>query len=193
MYSQNLRGKTAALKLNSTDTVRLWWMPVLVRGKLHVQLLPEDFPGECVEGAEVAVGHLPAILNARFPGASKPRTVMTDRGQGFYTTTGGNITAEYARALRQAKLRPLMGDNARIQPGLLQEAMLHETAVSWIRNLLKKTLPKNPWEETREQYGVRLKEVVRKINAEYDVHGLTHQFPKCIDDIIARDGDRIPN
>ena len=55
------------------------------------------------------------------------------------------------------------------QPGQLQEMMLHETAVAWMRLRLSKTKPREPWTETREQYGTRLKEIAAYINAEYDV------------------------
>ena len=36
-WSRNLKGKKEALKQNSWDAVRVWWLAVLVRGKLHVE------------------------------------------------------------------------------------------------------------------------------------------------------------
>ena len=42
----NLRGKAEKLKQRSWDSVRVYWAPVLARGKLHVVFLGEDFPGE---------------------------------------------------------------------------------------------------------------------------------------------------
>jgi hypothetical protein len=191
LYSKNLRGKDTSLKLNSTDSMKVWWMPVLVRGKLHVVMLPESFPGECPEGATVAIAYLPGVLNVRFRDEAKPRHVMTDRGKGFYTTVLGNITPEYARALQRSHLRPFMGENALVQPGQLQEMMLHETSVSWIRRKLEVTLPSNPWEETRQQYEARLKDAVRQINESHDVAGLTHEFPDRIARLIATKGDRL--
>ncbi len=50
-YSPNLRVSRTSLNQNSWDTLRVWWAPVLARGKLHVELLSEDFPGETPEGA----------------------------------------------------------------------------------------------------------------------------------------------
>ena len=35
----NLRGNSSALKQNSWNTDRVWWIPFLARGKLHVELL----------------------------------------------------------------------------------------------------------------------------------------------------------
>ena len=44
LKNKNLKGKKTALKQNSWDSIRVWWAPVLMRGKLHVELLGEDFP-----------------------------------------------------------------------------------------------------------------------------------------------------
>ncbi len=192
LYAKNLRGKETALKLNSTDSMKVWWMPVLVRGKLHVEMLPEDFPGECPEGAAIAVGRIPSVLNTRFREEMKPRIVMTDRGKGFYKTVTGEITPAYDEALKQHDLRPLMGSNAKIQPGNLQELMLHETAVAWIRWKLERSLPASPWEETRAEFESRIKDAVRAINDTYDVASLTHELPDRITELIDNDGGRIP-
>ena len=67
----------------------------LVRGKFHVEMLPASFPGECPEGAAIAVEKLCPILNIRFPNDTKPKIVMTDRGRGFFHTSNGKITNQY--------------------------------------------------------------------------------------------------
>ena len=41
--------------------------------------------------------------------------------------------------------------------GQFQELMLHGTAVSWMRERLKKKVPKKAWEETVDAYRSRLK------------------------------------
>ena len=51
---------TAAVKAKSTDTIRVWFVPVLARGKLHLELLPDDFPGETERGAEILVAKVRA-------------------------------------------------------------------------------------------------------------------------------------
>ena len=70
-----------------------------------------------------------------------------------------------------------MGDDAARQPGSLQELMLHETAVAWIRRGLTWTLPAKPWEETVEDFSARMRGVVQKINDEYNVDGLCRELP----------------
>ena len=91
LSSSELRGGKESLKLKSTDTFRIWWAPILACGKLHVEVLPEDFSGETASGAEVLVKKVRAALNIRFQGGGSqqaPKVVWTDRGKGFYDGTG---------------------------------------------------------------------------------------------------------
>ena len=76
----NLRGDKRALKMNSWDTQRVWWMPMLTRGKFHVELLLANFPGDRPEGMDVFVAKLRAALNTRFRGDDVPAIVCADRG-----------------------------------------------------------------------------------------------------------------
>jgi hypothetical protein len=190
-FSRNLRGKSEALKQNSWDAERVWWAPFLVRGKLHVELLPHPFPGECPEGAAMLVSKIDPMLNARFPGQPKPRILFTDRGRGFYHPGTGAITGTFATALRRAGFRPFAGDDAARQPGQLQDVLLHETAVAWLRHFLALSTPRQPWLETRQAYGDRLKEACRKANASYNVEDLCGSFVKRVNDVVARKGDRL--
>ena len=190
LYSRNLKGEMYSVRQNSSDTSKVWWMPVLVRGKLHVEVFNAGFPGECPEGAQIMAEKLGPILNIRFPNETKPKIVMTDKGKGFYKSTG-QIQPEYKAGLQSVGLRPFMGDNARQQPGTLSDLMLHETAVAWLRFKLKTNLPAKPWEETLEQYRARMQETCRQINAEYDVEGLSRELPSRLEQLKARDGDRL--
>jgi hypothetical protein len=52
--SRNLRGNTAKTKQKSWDSIKVWWAPILTRGKLHVEMLGDDFPGEKAGGAAIA-------------------------------------------------------------------------------------------------------------------------------------------
>ena len=61
----------------------------------------------------------------------------------------GNVTKKYQGTLRKHGFKNMMGDNASAQPGHMQEVLLHETAVSWIRLRLAATVPSKPWLETR--------------------------------------------
>ena len=84
-----------------------------------------------------------------------------------------------------------MGDDAAKQPGALQEFMLHEAAVSWIRVRLLKSTPNRNWEETREDYGKRLKRCCDDINKHLDVDGLCHAFPKPFKALHDNDGGKL--
>ena len=191
LTSDNLAGDRTALKQNSWDAERVWWMPVLARGKLHIEPLP-GFPGENPEGARIAVGKLMGILNRRFPGENKPRVVMTDKGRGFFHPNG-TMTPEYRSALQDQNLRAMQGEDARLQPGKLGDVLLHETAISWIRHKLELSLPREPWRETSASYYSRLKRICREINAEYDVDGLCRKWPERIAQLIRNEGDRLTN
>ena len=84
-----------------------------------------------------------------------------------------------------------MGDDAAKQPGSLQELMLHETAVSWIRARLLKSIPSRNWEKTREDYGKRLKRCCDDIYKHLDVDGFCHAFPKRIKAFHDNDGGKL--
>ena len=131
------------LKQKSWNTRRIWWAPILTRGKLHVMTFDEDFPGEEPAAARVLVSKLFASVNVRFPQATrKPCWVFVDRGKGFYNPGTGVITEEFKAALKECRFKAFWGADASVQPGHLQEVMLHETAVSWLRVRLEASLPK---------------------------------------------------
>ena len=83
------------------------------------------------------------------------------------------------------------GDNAGIQPGNLQEVMLHETSVAWIRRRETVTQTREPWTETVEAFGIRLKGICQYINDNYEVEDLCRELPERIQEVIDEDGDRI--
>ena len=111
-YSWNLRAERHTLKQNRWDSVRTWWAPFLMRGKLHVECLGADFPGECPEGAALLAAKARSTINARFRAGDKPCVVFTDRGRGFYDPRTGNLTGEYRVALQDNGLRAFMGSDA---------------------------------------------------------------------------------
>ena len=75
----------------------------------------------------------------------------------------------------------------------MQEVMLHETAVSWIRRREAQNRMPRPWEETPEQFATRLKGIVQEINDTLNVDGLCRAFPQRLQKLVDRDGDRISN
>ena len=189
--SINLRGPKESLKQNSWDSVRFWWAPVLLRDKVHVELLGTEFPGETPAGAAILVQKIRAAINIRCRGDDKPNVLMVDRGKGFYSPQQGKIQSLFAAALREHGLKPFMGADASQQPGSLQELMLHETVVSWARRRLTLTTPKRPWDETVEQYGNRLQAAFRYINEHHDVEGLSKEFPQRIQTLIDNQGGKL--
>ena len=52
-------------------------------------------------------------------------------------------------------------------------------------------MPRMAWKETREEFGHRMRDVVREINARYDVDGLCKGFPARLDAVLERGGDRL--
>ena len=123
--------------------------------------------------------------------ALRVRPLFTDRENGFFNSGTGKITPAYKHALRAQKLRAFFKDDASVQPGQLQEVMLHETAVSWTRLRLTQTLPKRSWEETTEAYCRRLKTCAAYINERYDVRGLCNELPARVAELERRRGDRL--
>ena len=78
-----------------------------------------------------------------------------------------------------------------MQPGELQEIMLHETAVAWMRQRLSKTRPQQAWTETLDNYRSRLKACATYINDNYNVEGLCRELPARLQNLKAAEGDRI--
>ena len=72
------------------------------------------------------------------------------------------MTDEYKAGLQSVGLRAFMREDAGRQPGDLQDLMLHETAVAWMRALLQTSCPARPWQESREDYKWRLQEACRQ-------------------------------
>ena len=114
----------------------------MTRGKLHVVTFDDTFPGEEPAAASVLVPQLLVAVNKRFPSADrKPSWVFVDRGKGFYNPGNGKITQEFKEALKASRFKAFWGDDASAQPGHMQEVMLRETAVSWLRRRLTESLP----------------------------------------------------
>ena len=68
--------------------------------------------------------------------------VLVDRGRGFWASNSGKITAEFKGALREHGLRTVMEEDASKQPGQLQEILFDDTAVSWLRCRLGRSVKK---------------------------------------------------
>ena len=73
----------------------------------------------------------------------------------------------------------------------MQEVVLHETAVAWVRQRLAASVPARCWEETRAAYRARLKKCCDDINASCDVEGLCREFPKRLQLLHDANGGRL--
>ena len=187
-----MRGDTNALKLSGAGTERVYWAPILSRGKLHVEMLPHGFPGETEQGAVILMQKVRSALNVRFQGVAKPPNVIfVDKGNGFYVQTTGDVTPAYKAELRDNGLRNYMGDNCGLQLGQLGDVLLHETAVAWVRRRERQTVPTRAWEETREDLGHRLKEIVNEFNIKYDVEAICRAFPHRLQKLVDGKGHKL--
>ena len=140
---------------------------------------------------ERVVHKVRAAVNTRFRGDDKPSIVFVDRGAGFYVPNGGYITHKFKAALEEAELKAYYGDNAAAQPGNMQDVLLHETAVSWIRHRETRCRPKVPWQESPADLGARLRLICQEINDKLDVEGLCKGWPKRVQEVVDVEGDRI--
>ena len=95
-FSRNLRGSQEVLKQKGWGSERIWWVPVLARGKLHVEVLAPDFPGEEPAGAPAFLAAVRKGVAVRFQAQSKPTTLFLDRGRAFFNPVSAKITAELA-------------------------------------------------------------------------------------------------
>ena len=82
------------------------------RGKLHIEILGTEFPGEVAAGAAILASQIRKVVDMRFPGPGKPKILFVDRVQGFYHKIGGKITPEFKAALRENSLQAYYGDDA---------------------------------------------------------------------------------
>ena len=94
--------------------------------------------------------------------------------------------------MKEHGFKNLMGNDASKQPGHMQELMLHETTVAWMRTLLTETTPKKCWTESREEYTARLKRCADFIKKNYDVEGLCKGLQQRIKSIIKANRGHIP-
>ena len=69
--------------------------------------------------------------------------------------------------------------------------MLHETAVSWMRLRMARTVPRRAWEETVEAHRSRLKDCAAYINANYNIDSLCRELPDRVAELCKREGGRL--
>ena len=191
LYSRNLRGRKESLKQATYEAERISWIIVVARGVVAVHMLPAEWKLNG-EGMASVAAELPQILRGMLGrGAPLPRLLFTDRGTGMYAPSGLVVNV-YRKALAEAGIRPYWGENAKQQAPDMGDMLLHETAVSWFRNRMRREKPVAlPWEETRSQWAERAARCVRFINSENDVAGLCREFATRLQDCIDSEGERL--
>ena len=74
--SYNRREDKGHLKIKQkNESRRVYWMPVLARGKLHIELLGSEFPGDKVEAMPEFVEKLKKAIKMRFPVRANSRAL----------------------------------------------------------------------------------------------------------------------
>ena len=92
--SVNMRGSKKDLVLAGKECTRVYWMPVLARGELHLELLGSAFAGDNSSGMPGFVRKPRSPINAGFR-ADQPGTAFVDLGGGF--SQGGNVARALSR------------------------------------------------------------------------------------------------
>jgi hypothetical protein len=191
LYSPNLSAPPTALKQKGWTGKKVNWFIVLTRGRIHVEVMPEDWaldgPGLAafVERLEGALRHMLG------PTARLPRTLFTDRGTGMYSSAGRIVNA-YAKAVQDCGFRVYWGYDASQQSPDMGDLLLHETAVAWFRMRMRKEKPAvRPWEETQQQWAQRAQRAVQYMNDNFDVRGLCSEFRQRLEKTAAGQGERL--
>ena len=191
MNGMKLSGPEAALKQRTFSGSKINWVILLTRDIVVVKVLPSGWQ-LCGEGMAYVAHRLAGWLrNALGPGTHLPRVVFTDRGTGMYAPAG-QIVGACDRAIRGAGLRSFFGPDAKQQAADMGDLLLHETAVPWVRNHLRRNKPHClPWVETEEQWGKCVEDAVAHVNSRFNVRNLCLAFPKRLHMCADRSGGRL--
>lgn len=194
MYARNQRSSGQGGKQCQKGDRKVWWFIVLTRGMVRIEVMGSKWQQT---GAGVAsfVERLPGILGDMVPaGDALPRVVVSDRGPGLYQGSTGHIVHAYSSALHEQGFRPFAGTDASSQPADIPDVLVHETAVAWVRNYLRRRpFSRSGSLDFQEQ---KLREVLSQcqqhINSNYKVDDLCRAFPKRLRRLVHEThGDRL--
>jgi hypothetical protein len=118
----------------------------------------------------VLVAKVRSALNLRSQNAaSQPEFLSPDRGRGFHFPSSGDITTEYEQALAENNLQAFMGGDASHQHGSMQNFLLHEPAVSWLRHRLAQStlLRKHAFGDVGIGFGTHLKPIQKPFSRQH--------------------------
>ena len=188
--NENRRGPTTALKQRTWDGTKVNWVIVLTRGRIGVDILPLDWQLDG-NGMAIVVHRLNDRLREMLGHcARRPRVLMSDRGTGMYAPSGQVVNA-YEHAVQKCGFKFFWGPDAKRQAPDMPDLLLHETAVSWVRNVLRRMKPEVlPWKESPVQWSRRMVRAVDEAN-QYDVEASCTDFPDRIQECLAADGAKL--
>ena len=187
----NARGPKTALQQKSWEGRKMNWVIILARGVVGVDILPMDWALDG-DGMATVVRRLEERLRDMLGDDVRlPRVLMSDRGTGMYAPAG-QVVAAYDHAVRECNFRTFWGPDAKKQSPDMPDLLLHETAVSWLRGVLRRTKPVvAPWLGTPEQWPRRMMTALDEVNRNNDVESLCMQFPDRVDECFAAEGARL--
>ena len=188
--NENRRGPPTALKQKTWDGTKVNWVIILSRGVIGVDILPLDWQLDG-NGMATVVHRLKDRLREMLgPSARLPKVIMSDRGTGMYAPAGQVVHA-YEHAVRQCGFKLFWGPDAKRQAPDMPDLLLHETAVSWVRNVLRRMKPEVlPWKESPAQWSRRMMRAIDEAN-QYDVEALCMDFPDRIQECLTADGAKL--
>ena len=190
-YSRNLRRPKQWATQCSWGDRRIWWVLVMSRGRMAVEVMPEGWKDDAA-----GMGHfarrVPSILNLG-SSAAKPKVLYSDRGPGMFVPRTGQATGSYAEGMEAAGLCLYIGADASAQPSDLADFLLHETAIACLkRNLNAAASPESkPWQETHKQFQKRVSRVVREANKKCEFRLLCCEYLTRLEELVTKKADRL--
>lgn len=108
-YSRNLKASSYAGKQKQWADKRAWWILMLAKGRVILQLMPIDWE-QTGPGIADVIDELPQWLRTHFGSQCRlPKVLITDRGPGFYQASSGTIVAAYKEALARNGFKAFAG------------------------------------------------------------------------------------
>ena len=191
--ARNLRASPYATKQARYGDKRVWWFIVLTRGKVAIMMMPDQW-AQTGDGMAEFVAMLEPLLRKMVgTDARLPRVLLSDRGPGFYQASTGHIVEAYRKAVTDKGFRTYAGNDASKQAPDMPDIWPHETAVSWIRALMKKRpmTKGNGLVQMQKEFEAAMASSVKHINDNYDVASLCKSLPRRLDEVIAAKGERL--
>ena len=119
------------------------------------------------------------------------RVLMSDCGTGMYAPSG-HVVAAYDCAVRECGFKLFWGPDAKRESPDMPDLLLHETAVSWLRGVLRRTKPDAvPWLETPAPWSRRMMKALDECNRASDAEGPRMQFTERVEECLAEGGARL--